>query len=364
MPTEKAHGVQVVKMCEAFCGLGADLELVVPGRSTKVEGDAFNYYGIGKRFEIKKIPCFDSNRQGWGILGFLAQTISFLFSAKIYLFFKKNYVLYTREPLAGLFFKNYVLELHSLPDKIKPMNLKFWKKAKKIIVLTGFIAKKLVEFGIVSDKIMVAPDGVDLKEFSDISKQEAREKIGLPMSKVLVGYAGMLKTMEMEKGVDVAIKSLSFFGADHILVLIGGEKKDVEFYRKLSHDLGLQDKVFFAGKVAHKNVSVYLQACDVLVAPFPENNHYKFYMSPLKLFEYMAAKRPIVISDLPSIREIVDENNAVLVKAGDPKALAEGIKKILRDKIMAVKITEASFKKASFYSWENRAKNILEFIEG
>ena len=53
LPTEKAHGIQIVKMCEAFAGLGLEVELVVPNRLNSIQDDIFDYYGVKKNFVLK-----------------------------------------------------------------------------------------------------------------------------------------------------------------------------------------------------------------------------------------------------------------------------------------------------------------------
>ncbi len=84
--------------------------------------------------------------------------------------------------------------------------------------------------------------------------------------------------------------------------------------------------------------------------------------SPLKLFEYMASKRLIIASDLPSIREVLDESSAILIKPDDPLLLAEGIKMVLVDNILSDKISNNAFECVQRYSWSNRARNILSLI--
>ena len=76
----------------------------------------------------------------------------------------------------------------------------------------------------------------------------------------------------------------------------------------------------------------------------------------------MASKRPIVASDLPSIREILNEENAVLVEPNNPEALAEGIKKILQNPELADKISKQAFRDVQNYTWQKRAQKILGFI--
>ena len=76
----------------------------------------------------------------------------------------------------------------------------------------------------------------------------------------------------------------------------------------------------------------------------------------------MASKRPIVASDLPSIREILNEGNAILVQPDNPQGLAEGIRKVLENKNLAEKISARAFRDVQNYTWQKRAENILEFI--
>jgi glycosyltransferase involved in cell wall biosynthesis len=388
IPTEKAHGIQIMKMCEALAQCDAnnankankiEVELLTPRRFNSINQDPFEYYDAERVFEIKRLPCLDLVYFGLEKFGFLIQTVTFLISAKIYLFFKRYDILYTREQLVGLFFKDFILEIHSLPSNIKTFHKKIWQKAKTLIVLTSFIKKRLVEAGVKEDKILVAPDGVDLEKFQIQNYQakvpksqddfgiaslklKIREELGLPQDKILIGYVGMLKTMDMEKGIDVAIQSLKFLDENYILVLVGGKREDIEFYKKQAEESNLSSRVFFIGWVKHKLVPLYLKSFDILITPFPENKHYKFYMSPLKIFEYMASGAPIIASDLPSIREILNENNAVLVEPDNAEKLAEGIKKVLLNKDLADKISKQALEDVQGYTWQKRAEKILEFI--
>ena len=88
----------------------------------------------------------------------------------------------------------------------------------------------------------------------------------------------------------------------------------------------------------------------------------ELHTSPMKLFEYLAAGRPIVASRLPSLLEIVDENSAVIVEPNDPEALARGIEKVFADDKYAKMLAENARKLSLKYSWEERAKGIEKSI--
>jgi len=106
-----------------------------------------------------------------------------------------------------------------------------------------------------------------------------------------------------------------------------------------------------------------LFAADALVLPNSAKAKISsHYTSPLKLFEYMASRRPIVASDLPSLREVLrDGENAVLVKPDNPRALAEGIERALSDAELAARIGRQAREDVEQYTWEKRAVNITTF---
>ena len=76
----------------------------------------------------------------------------------------------------------------------------------------------------------------------------------------------------------------------------------------------------------------------------------------------MASRRPIVGTDLPTVREILNENNSVLVKPDDEGNLARGIEKVINDHFLVEKISSQAFEDIKQYTWQKRAEKILEFI--
>ncbi|MFA6551937.1 MAG: glycosyltransferase [Candidatus Paceibacterota bacterium] len=363
LPDNWAHTIQIMKMCQAFSQNGAEVELIVPKRKTEIKEDIFTYYNIPKIFKITRVSCINFSSTSPSSFVYYVRLFSFILSLKFHLFSKKYDILYTRDRFVALFFEKCVFEIHSLPKIVKWFNRKIWKKTRVLVVLTELIKKRLAEQNIPESKILVAGDAVDLKEFEvGLSPEKAKEELKLPIDKKLIGYVGSLKTMSMEKGVSSAILSLMNLDSSYLLCLVGGELKDINFYKNFSKEHSLENRVLFVGNVKHSLVSLYMKALDILVAPFPLNDHYNYYMSPLKIFEYMAAGKPIVASDLPSIREVLNGENSILIKPADPKELAEAIIKIGSDKDFAEKISNQALQDIKKYTWENRAKNIINFI--
>lgn len=359
LPTEKAHGIQIMKMCEAFAVLGNEVELVTPWRFNPIKKDPFEYYGVKKIFKINKLPSLDL--VCCGKIGFFIQTITFLISARFFLLFNKYDVLYTREQAAGLFFKKFILEIHYLPQKIIFFHKIFWKKAAGLVVLTKFLKKRLVEEGISEHKILVAPDGVDVEKFKiQSSKLKTREELNLPQDKKIILYTGHLYKW---KGVDTLLQAARQFSNEFLFVFVGGTEKDIKNFKFQISNYELQNTLV-VGHRPHQEIPYWLKAADVLVLPNSTKEKIsQFYTSPLKLFEYMASGVPIVTSDLPSIREILNEKNALLVAPDNPQSLADGIIKVLKNPDFSDKISKQAYLTVQNYTWQKRAEKILEFIK-
>ena len=357
MPTEKAHGIQIIKMCQAFSRAGLDVELVLPWRINHIKEESFEYYGIKKSFNIKKLFSIDLIH--WGLpFGFWIQSVSFSVSVFIYLFFKKADFIYSRDLsplfLLSLFKENLIYEAHYLPGHFG-LYRGLLKRIKGLVVITQKLKEFYQKKGIAQEKILVIPDGVDLDDFNiEITKPEARRKLNLPLDKKIIMYVGLF---DKWKGYLTLLQASKFLNREMKLVMIGGTEKQVN---KLREEY---PNVIFLGYLPYANLPVNQKAADVLVIPNSGKMAIsKYYTSPLKLFSYMASQRPIVASDLPSLREILDENTAVLVKPDNPNALAQGIKTALKNPDFSDNISEQAFRDVRKYTWAKRVEKILNFI--
>jgi len=144
-----------------------------------------------------------------------------------------------------------------------------------------------------------------------------------------------------------------------IVVLVGGSEAEVQSIKsKIT-----TDNVLLVGRQPYAKISYYLAAADVLVLPNKAGDIMsEQYTSPLKMFEYMASGRPIVASDLAGLREILNEENAVLVTPNNSRHLADGLNKVLTDSGLAAALSNQAQKDVKQYSWEKRVKAILNFI--
>lgn len=369
LPTEKAHGIQIMKMCEAFASMsGMEVELIVPWRFNTIKEDPFAYYGVEKKFTITKIPSLDLIAMGR--IGFWVQTGSFAFFASIYtLFLKGVRVIYSRDELPILFlsfFKNNIFwETHTKKENF--FTTRVLLRTRGIISITqglkDFYATKVVD----PKKIFVAADGVDVRQFHiEKNKTELREYLGLPKDKKIIGYVGKYKTMGEPKGVDDLIVGFSTVLSsipNTFLLLVGINENEVEEVKKVFLRAGVKEEYYkIVTHIPQQEAFFHMKASDVLVMNYPNTPHYALYMSPLKLFEYMASGVPIITSDLPSVREILNENNAFFVKEGSQYGLSEGLVYLLENKEFSAKIAEQALEDVEKYTWGNRASVITRFI--
>lgn len=370
IPAYKANAKQVMKMCQAFKQSDIDLELIIPVRfgGVRLKADPFDYYHILEKFKITKIFSIDliPLEKIIGHLGFWLQNISFAVFTAVYLLFKKYDLVYTRDRFSLLILicfglkKKLVWEEHNFPKKISWFHKLLFKKIKKIIVITNGLKEDFIKAGVLSGNILVAPDGVDLKEFKVLeSQEECQKKLNLPLDKKLAVYTGHLFPW---KGVYTLALSSKFLPEETEIILVGGMPEDIKALNKFIDDNQLKG-IKVLGHQLPEMIPYYLKAADVLVMPNSGKEIIsKKYTSPLKMFEYLAANKPLVASDLPSLREVLNEKTAVLVKPDDPEALASGIKKILADNELARDLASNSLASVEPHTWLNRVKKILAFI--
>ncbi|MFA5022545.1 MAG: glycosyltransferase family 4 protein [Patescibacteria group bacterium] len=371
IPTEKAHGLQIMKMVQAFKKANREVELVVAERYNpnldKI--NPFDYYGLDSEFSIKRLWLLDlvDFKKYLRNFSVLLQNTSFGVSALIYLYLfnKKSDLIYSRDEFSLFFLcwfkKNLVFELHTFPKSKKFLYKIIFQRVKKIVVITDKLKQLVLELGIAADKIIVCPDGVDLNDFQlSGDKKSLRQKLNLPQEKNIILYTGHLFNW---KGVYVLAKASKYLSENELIVFVGGMEHDSKKLADFIAQEGLKN-ILLVNHQAPTAIPQYLAAADVLVLPNSAKKAISVsYTSPMKMFEYMAAQRPIVASDLPSIREILNENNAILVKPDDSQSLAEGIKLALQNGVLSGKISAQALLDVQKFSWQNRAKNILESIK-
>ncbi|MEO8397484.1 MAG: glycosyltransferase, partial [Chloroflexota bacterium] len=395
----KAHGLQIMQNCEAFADAGTEVTLWVARRFNTPElravRDVWGHYGVKRNFELRRLPCIDLLALVPGQSGWVAQVMfqievwTFALAALVRAIFSHADVIYSRDETILLVMslikprKRLAYEAHTLAQGRagRALQRRVVRRVGQVFATTAKLAEDLgaLESGddalLVSSinhvpvtstakkqHVLVAHDGIRRERFANVPDQaEARRKIGLTTDRFVVGYVGRLQTMAMDKGVGALVEALAQVGGC-ALMLVGGPDALAEEFRARWHELGLDDALFlYAGQVAPDQVPIYLSAFDVCAMPFPWTTHFAYYASPIKLFEYMASKRALVASNLPSIAEVVvDGDSALLTPPSDVAALARAIRRLRDDAGLRDRLAENAYRIVmESYTWEARAKMIL-----
>ncbi len=363
LPTVKGYDVNVTKMCEAF-GRIADVELVVPKRRG-ITGDPFSYYNIAETFRIVRVYSLDLLEYVYW-LGYWMQTITFTVSALLHLArYKRGEIrVYTREYLIASICHtlgyDVVYECHRVLSK---KTLFFWllRGVPYVVTNSQGVAHEFEARGF--PRVLAQPNGVTLEEFaSGESKQYLRQKLDLPsLPEFIVMYLGHLYAW---KGADTII-GLAEACRDQqgvTFVCVGGLASDIGKYQTQARQKNLCN-IRFAGHVPKRETPSYLMAADALLLPnSPVSEESVSYTSPIKLFEYMASRRPIIASDLPSIREILSENYALLVPPDNVPAFRDAVLKLKRDEYFGAELASRAYGLVTQYTWQRRAERIMDFI--
>jgi glycosyltransferase involved in cell wall biosynthesis len=365
IPTKRANGVQIMIMCNAFSMFVKSVELIVPKRFNKIKTNPFKYYKLKKSFKIKHIFSFDTislirESQPLFLKKFLfwVQWISFGFSTLRYAFSKD--IIYTRDEfvvtLLSMFSKNCVYEVHRLPDSMHLLYRFVFSRCKNIVTINSYLKKTISKkYGINENKIFVAHDAIDEKEFSTkLSKAKAKKILEIDSKKTIIMYIGALEGWKGHETLLGASKSLD---ASFEVVIIGGDKETISKLKKK------YPKVKFLGFKPYYELHLNQQAADILIVPNSGKHKIsKYYTSPLKLFAYMASNRPIICSDLPSMREIVSEKDVLFFESDSVKDLTNSINKLAKNSKLQKDLAKSCFKKVKDYTWDNRAQEILKSI--
>ena len=371
LPTEKAHGVQIIKMNQAFSIAGHKVTLVHPWRLQREishKKSIFDFYGVDKTFEIKTLNFLDPYifRKYLPKLfyKFLSFSIDLLWGIKTIRYAKKLnpdlIMLRDNTPFSFLFASltslDVCIEFHDMPPPISRKIFKYaLNKSKKIkcFSVTDILSRDLEEkFDLDDNFIDTLADAADTNSFD--KSYLVKKKFFKP----IITYCGSLSE---EKGADILFKSAKLLTKFEIRV-IGGSQKDILSYSQKYNDI---DNVVFIGQVPSKDVPSLLQDSDLLVLPssgkFKKSRE---YTSAMKLFEYLATGIPIVASDISSNSEILTSGvNSILFTPDDSAKLAEAADNLYINFNLRKEISKNALTLSKEYSWSNRCNKVLSKLK-
>jgi len=382
-PLERANGVQIVKTAAALARGGSRVRLVVRRSDPRPTAEVLALFGLEPH------PCLDVRRLG--VLhrrgsfalpraSFLARAAAAGLAAR-----RRGAVVLTRDlQLADLLLRvpapgrgAVVYEAHAVEEvmyrergalygtseaadagkaaRIARREERVWRKASAFVATTAGIRDAFTSRHGARGGVRVIPNGCDVpsdRAFPGLAAEQPPRVL----------YAGQLYPW---KGVDVLVEAMAAVPAARLVILGGIEgEADTRRVRGLVERLGLDGRTEMPGLVPQPRVADELARAAVVAVPFRRAGMTERHTSPLKIFEAMAAGRPIVASDLPSSREVLrDGENALLVPPGDPAALAAALRRLLSESGLARRLAGAAWDESPRYSWGARARALRELFE-
>lgn len=365
-PSNKAASLFAAKSAEAFAKEGLVVELLVPRRFGREGGDPYTYYNVPKTFRIVYLPLVDlPSRSHLTRIRFALSFFSFSLSCYAYLAVhaSREDIIYSNESLP-LFFASYTFpqtfyEMHDFPESGFRFFTLFLRRMRWVLIHNHWKAARAEKlFKVKEERVLCEPNAVQVEDFDiPLTREETREKLNLPQDKKIVLYTGHLYSW---KGVDTLALAARELPSEYLVIFVGGTPEDVE---KLQSTTVGVDNVRIVGWKPHSEIPVWQKAADVLVLPnTAKEDISKYYTSPMKLFEYMASRVPVVASRIPSIEEIVTEEDVFFAEADSPASFAKTIQKAVEGPEEAQKRAASAYTKVLQFTWEKRAKRILAFV--
>lgn len=353
IPSSSANSVHVMKWCQALKKKGHQVCLLSYTEKVSVEEErVFDAYEISNKFSWVR---FKISHRRFKFLFSIIPLMAFLLRQK------RDTFVYGRDLLGILLsslmgFKVYY-ESHGIPlsfyHKCAERFLLKRKNLQSLIVISGRLKEMYVNknFGIAPENIKVLHDGAD-----PIDRSKERKNFGAGLH---IGYVGSL--YQHGRGIDIILQ-VAMQNPNLVFHLVGGKANEIKDWRKVA-----SDNVVFHGYKTNKTVIRLLLGFDIVLMPYQENimldgMNYSpaAWMSPMKMFEYMSAGKAIISSDLPVIREVLNESNSILVKSDDSNEWTLAVQKLCEDKELRDRLGQRA--RSDFYAkytWDKR----VEFLE-
>ncbi len=365
VPSIAANSIQVMKVCQSYCQLGHDVTLIVPGKKTANWDEIKTNFGIQTKFSIKYIPTIKIFRK-----------YDFTFISGLTLLVNKFDLVHTWMPqianIAGIIGKPYIIELHGLPTgKVGPKIYKdiiFSNHKKRFLCITNALKimyENAYSFRFKDSEIQIAPNGVVLESYKNWAEtSKIRNELGIQDIYTVV-YTGHLY---QGRGMDLLVEIAQTLPEIQFL-WVGGKDEEVARWRNYILENGIQN-IVLTGFVGNKTIPAYQSSADILVMPYESSisgssgGNSVDFCSPMKMFEYMAAGKPIISSDLPILHEVLNEGNAIFCEHNNVDQWVGAINLVKANPDLAHRLGQQAKLDVAKYSWIERAKRSLHgFLE-
>ncbi len=365
IPTEKAHGLQIVKTIEALESIGAYVKLLVPSRKNHIKTNIADFYNISginhlvKVFDIARPLQYISER-----IYFPFQRLWFGIVAFVYALFWRG-TIYSRDItvsfLLSLFGKQVMYEDHEPKNRFRWIYGFFLRHIPKKVIVAQNLVEQYQEMNMKKASYVLAPNGVDVKEFDEVNPDKSlwNRKFRITENNPVTLYVGHFYKW---KGVYTLLDAAKDIRGE--VVLIGGTKEDYESVEQYIKERSISN-VHLHKFMPHKEVIKYIKSADILVLPNTATEvRSQKYTTPIKLFEYMASGVPIIASNVLSFTPYLrNKKNALLCEPDNPSDLARAVNQALQDRYSFGKLAQSARESVNQYTWDSRVRKIVDFME-
>jgi glycosyltransferase involved in cell wall biosynthesis len=365
IPSLTANSIQAMKVCQALMQVGHNVRIFAPR-----EADPMSSEDLARHYGLRLVPSLE-----WLPSVKRLKRLDFIFHAQRAAEKFQPDLIYTwllQSSVVALWRKYpAVMEAHS--DVGGLMGAwwlrQFWKaRGQKWMTVTTRALRKALErsagFGFDNEALIVAPNGVELERYENFpDPASARRKLMLK-NRLTIGFTGHIYP---GRGADLLFDLARQMPGVNFL-WVGGTPELVTFWQKKLETVGAKN-VMMTGFVEHERIPLYQAAAEILLMPYGRSisassgQDIAEVINPMKMFEYMASGRAIVSADLPVLREVLHDRNAVFCEPGNVGVWKSAIESLLLDEKKRTALGMQARRDVERFTWEARERRILNGLK-
>ena len=353
-----------MKVIHALHDIGHEVHLWVPEFEKSTWDEIAEIYGLRSKFDIT-----------WTRFLSISKQYDFCWKAVSAANRWGADVIYTWALQAAVFAQirglPTVMEFHDFPmGRLGPELFKMFalSNQKKLSLCTTHALAEGMEkrYGFKFDpaELQIAPNGTETERYAGLpSPADAREMLGLPQG-FTIGYTGHFyagRGMELLTSIAQQMPEVNF-------LWVGGRQEDIVPWLEQLKGKSIEN-VTITGFIPNSRLPLYQAAADALAMPYgrkisgSSGGDISKVINPMKMFDYMAAGRPIIASDIPVFREVLHEKIAIFCEAESPESWLEAIRKIQNDPNRREEMGNMARQEAEKYTWKSRAHETTSKLE-
>ncbi len=361
VPSTAAHSIQMMKTAHALVQVSdGPLRLWTPGSEATTWPRLAQQYGLIHPLDVTWVPSRPQLRR-----------VDFVTTAINQIRQWEADVLYTWTVQAGvaalLQHLPVILEIHDRPTGFFG---KSWLRLfaslsgqKRVLLITQALRSALeTEFNICfpEDTVQIAPNGCDLEQYAGLpDATEARRRLALP-ERLTALYSGHLYS---GRGMDVLLALARAHPAVQFIWAGGRPEAVREWQQKIDREH--LDNIYLTGFLDHQQLPLMQSTADILLMPYARRiagsggGNSADICSPMKMFDYLAAGRAIMTSDLPVLHEVLSPACAIFCQPEDEADWVQSFGNLVRDTALRNRLGACAQVQATKYTWQARAAQAL-----